>query len=78
MSKDQNEVWQFRFVIEKESGEPIDSAVASELLMHILDWVEAHDLQMGGGYHIPKETDFPPFPVYDDEEDDEDVSATQE
>lgn len=67
MSKDQNEEWLFKFVIEKESGEPIDRAVASDLLMHILDWVEAHDLQMGGGYYIPKESDFPTFPVDEDE-----------
>ena len=54
---DKEEAWVFRFVVESASGRLVAQEEADALLDHIIAWVERHELQIGGGYRVPGESD---------------------
>ena len=51
------EYWAFRFCLEAEDGSLVPRGQAEELLEVIVEWAEARDLQIGGGYREPLEKD---------------------
>jgi hypothetical protein len=54
---DSEEYWAFRFSIEAQDGAPIPRSRAEALLEVIIEWVEVHGLQMGGGFRPPRPED---------------------
>lgn len=42
--------WMFGFGLEAQDGRLIGPEVPEALLMAIIEWVEAHGLQIGGGF----------------------------
>ena len=53
-----SDVWMFRFVLEREDGRPMSSSVPEQLLEMIVSWAEEQGYQIGGGYGMPKESDW--------------------
>lgn len=66
MSRDQRkESWLFHFWLEAQDGSAIDYATAEELFEQLIAWVEARNLQIGGGFRAPTEEEMnpEPFPI---------------
>ena len=47
--------WMFRFSLERVDGAPMEIDLPEKLLGAIVEWAEANDCQIGGGYSEPEE-----------------------
>jgi hypothetical protein len=47
------QLWIFRFALEREDGAPVERELPERLLGEIVRWAEANGCQIGGGYRPP-------------------------
>lgn len=47
--------WHFSFFLENGEGTAVSEDVAEELLLAIIEWAEARQLQIGGGFSPPRD-----------------------
>ena len=57
MDKSISDVWMFSFGLERQDGEPFHFSIPEKLIDLIVEWAEENELQVGGGYHFPRESD---------------------
>jgi hypothetical protein len=62
--KDAEKSWVFRFSLEAQDESAVPYSQAEELIDMIIDWVEARNLQIGGGFRPPTQDELNPEPFH--------------